>query len=238
MFPVVILAGGLGTRVTSLTGGTIPKALLPVAGRPFIDRKIEELANAGVTEIFLLIGHGAASIEAHFATAPAAIVVHLIAEGDRLLGTAGAIRAALERLPPVFWVTYGDTFLDAPMAQIEQSFEDSTAQAVMTVLENEDRWQISNVSVDRGKVTVYDKTSSPGSHRYIDYGLILFRAQCFSTLMPGDVRDLSTVLQTLIAEGSLDAAEVTVPFRDIGTPEALAATSEFFSERERSRRRG
>jgi N-acetyl-alpha-D-muramate 1-phosphate uridylyltransferase len=238
MYPVVILAGGLGTRVTALTGGLVPKALLSVAGRPFIDRKIEELAAAGVTEVFLLIGHNAASIEDHFGASPATIDVHLIADGERLLGTAGAIRAALDRLPPVFWVTYGDTFLDAPMAQIEQSFVNSDALAVMTVLKNEDRWQTSNVSVEDGEVTVYDKTASPGSHCYIDYGLILFRAKCFATLASGDVCDLSTVLRALIANRALSAAEVTVPFRDIGTPEALAETSEFFSQRERSRPRG
>ncbi|MEO8136830.1 MAG: NTP transferase domain-containing protein [Betaproteobacteria bacterium] len=238
MFPVAILAGGLGTRVASLTGGTIAKALLPVAGRPFIDRKIEELVAVGVTEIFLLIGHSAASIDEHFAASPAPVAVHLVTDGDRLLGTAGAIRAALDMLPPIFWVTYGDTFLDAPMAQIEQSFVATDTKAVMTVLKNEDRWQTSNVSLDDGKVIAYDKSSPVGTHRYIDYGLILFRAECFAALPRGETVDLSAVLQALISDRMVGAAEVTVPFRDIGTPEALAETSAHFSALDRARSRG
>ena len=55
--PVVVLAGGLGTRLLEVTGDLMPKVLVPVDGRPFIDYKLRGLARLGVGEVVLLVGH-------------------------------------------------------------------------------------------------------------------------------------------------------------------------------------
>ena len=67
MYPVAVLAGGLGTRMAKRTGPRLPKALLEVAGRPFIDFKLGQLAGEGATRVVMLLGHGAGAIAEHVA---------------------------------------------------------------------------------------------------------------------------------------------------------------------------
>jgi len=227
-----MLAGGLGTRVASLTGGQVPKALLDVAGRPFIDRRIDDLRRQGVRHVVVMVGHHGDQVQRHLAAADLGLEVVAISEGPTLLGTGGAIAAALEQLPASFWVTYADTFLDAPMAEIEQHFDASGATGLMTVLRNEDRWQPSNVGVVDGLVTAYAKGAAPGTFTYIDYGLLLFRREAFAGIGAGATADLSEVVWPLIQSRSLAAFEVTEPFHDIGTPAALEATVRWIEARD------
>ena len=229
--PVVVLAGGLGSRVAAVTGGELPKALLDVAGRPFLERKFDELTGHGVTEVFLLIGHRASAIAQHLRQHPPAhLDVHCIFDGDRLLGTGGAIRNALDELPDAFWVTYGDTILDAPMEEIEQAWRRSGRSSLMTVLHNVDVEQRSNTTIAGGAVTAYSKDDPPGTHEYIDYGLMLFEKRAFVDFAAGASFDLAEVIAQQIDQGQMAAAVVSVWFHDIGTPGALARTRELFGE--------
>lgn len=228
---VVVLAGGLGTRVASLTGDTLPKALLDVAGRPFIDRKLEELRDQGATRVLLLTGHASAVLRDHFARTRPVLPVEIVEDGPTLLGTAGAVRAALDHLDDRFWLTYGDTFLDVPIAAVEADLDTAGAAGSMTVLHNRDRWQPSNTSVSGGWVVGYGKGAPPGTHEWIDYGMLLFRRSVFERLPDGFRGDLGLVVQELVAERALRAVAVTEPFHDIGTPEALAETAARFTGR-------
>lgn len=222
--PVVVLAGGLGTRVRSLTGDRRPKALLDVAGRPFIDWKLEELEGNGVEEVVLLVGHGGSMLADHVGDGSRFGMRARCVHEPSLLGTGGAVRSALDALPDAFWVTYGDSLLFAPIRDIERRFLGDRAGGLMTVLRNEDRWQPSNVTVEEGVVVAYEKPPSPGRHRYIDYGLLLFRRAAFEPWSAGERFDLDVVLQRLIAGRDLLAHEVQERFYDIGTPEAHAET--------------
>ncbi len=65
MYPVAVLAGGLGLRLRELTGTQLPKAMVPVLGRPFVDWQLETLAAAGVTDVVLLVGHSGDHIRDH-----------------------------------------------------------------------------------------------------------------------------------------------------------------------------
>src|SRR5215213_5912998 len=99
MLTVVVLAGGLGTRVRNLTGPDMAKALLPVAGRPFVEHKLQELVSAGATRVVFLLGHGSAGIRAAVGDG-SRFGLDISYHEDRpgLLGTAGAVRGALDDL--------------------------------------------------------------------------------------------------------------------------------------------
>src|ERR1700733_1927062 len=91
---------------------TVPKAMLPVAGRPFVDWQLEKLAACGVRDVVMCVAHLAEQIEAHVGDgARYGLRVQWAHEGTSLLGTAGAIRATLDLLEPRFLVTYGDSYL-------------------------------------------------------------------------------------------------------------------------------
>jgi N-acetyl-alpha-D-muramate 1-phosphate uridylyltransferase len=226
---VAVLAGGLGTRVAHLTGADVPKAMLPVCGRPFIDVKLAELVAAGAEEILVLVGFGADALRAHVGgETEGGVPVQFVEDGPSLLGTGGAIRRALDLLPDPFWTTYGDTLLDVELEPAEDQLRLNPARAgVMTVLRNEDRWQGSNVSIDEDMlVTAYEKGSPPGSHAYIDYGMLLLRHELFAHRAPGAF-DLSDVLQDAVASRQLGASVVQERFHDIGTETAWRETEEW-----------
>ena len=243
---VVVLAGGLGTRVAHLTGPDLPKALLPIGDRPFIDVKIAELVAAGADEIVLLVGHNASALDRYLASSDHfGASVRCVEDGPELLGTGGAIRRTLDDLPDPFWVTYGDTLLDVPMPDVERLLDASDVTGVMVVLENEDRWETSNVSVRDGRVIAYEKGAPPGSHRFIDYGMLLFRRAAFATRAAGAAFDLGEVLREEVAQGRLGGWPVTARFHDIGTEDAWQETDSWMREtrlwdqlQERIRQRG
>ncbi|HEY5240265.1 MAG TPA: nucleotidyltransferase family protein, partial [Polyangiaceae bacterium] len=101
----VVLAGGLATRMRPQTL-TVPKSMLEVAGRPFVDWQLERLAACGFNDVVMCVAHLAEQIEAHVGDgARYGVRVRWAHEGAKLLGTAGAIRATLELLEPGFLVT-------------------------------------------------------------------------------------------------------------------------------------
>jgi len=228
---VAILAGGLGTRVASITGGTLPKALLPIAGAPFIDHKLHEALRLGATRVVLLLGHGAEPIVEHVGTGSRFdLDIAVVVDGDRLLGTGGALKRAAAELGEQTWITYGDTLLSADLATAEADATALGCPAVMTVLHNEDRWEPSNTSVAGGLVVGYGKGEPPGTHAYIDYGYVLLPTAAL-LVVGDDVFDLADALRPLIAARRVAAFEVSERFHDIGTPEALAETDAWLRER-------
>src|SRR5947207_8308008 len=104
MFPVVILAGGLGTRVRQF-GENIPKALLDINGEPFLARQLELLHKNGIRHVILCVGHLADQIEAFAGDGSRfGLKVEYSHDGPEPLGTAGAIRRALPKLNSAFFV--------------------------------------------------------------------------------------------------------------------------------------
>jgi NDP-sugar pyrophosphorylase family protein len=227
---VVVLAGGLGTRVAHLTDADVPKAMLPVCGRPFVDVKLAELVAAGAEEIVMLVGHGAEKLRVHVGSeVEGGVPVRFVEDGPTLLGTGGAIRHALDLLPDPFWTTYGDTLLSVPLEAAEdQLARTPTLSGVMTVLRNQDRWETSNVSIDEHMlVTAYDKGVLSGSHEYIDYGMLLLRHEPFAQRAPGTAFDLGEVLREAVVSRRLGAFVVHERFHSIGTEAAWQETEEW-----------
>ncbi|HEY7107097.1 MAG TPA: sugar phosphate nucleotidyltransferase [Acidimicrobiia bacterium] len=228
MYPVAVLAGGLGTRLRELSGDDLPKALLPLLGRPFIDWKLAGLAAAGVQQVVLLVGHRADQIRAHVGDgARFGVEVRCIDDGPQLLGTGGALRRALPELPDTFWVTYGDSLLEVDLRAAQSTLEGSPRHSLMTVLHNRDRWQPSNVVVDRGVVVAYHKDPPPPAAQHIDYGMLLLHRRAWDSFTDDLPFDLADVLAPLVEARQLAAYEVSSRFHDIGTPDAVRETESF-----------
>ena len=225
----VILAGGRATRMRPLTD-TIPKALIPVAGRPFLDHQLAWLAGHGVTDVVLSIGYRADAIRAYVESAEGArhgLRVRFVDEGDRLRGTAGALRFALDQgaLEESFLVTYGDSFLPIDFAAVFATFVASGKPALMTVFRNDGRWDTSNVIFDGRMVTLYDKqraTRPAADFNYIDYGLSALSRRVIADAVPPDtVADLATLFHGLSVRGELAGFEAAHRFYEIGSPAGL-----------------
>jgi NDP-sugar pyrophosphorylase family protein len=210
--------------------------MLEVAGRPFVDHKVEQLVGYGIGDIVLLVGHGAAQLIDHVGDGSrygTGVRVRCVEDGPELLGTGGAVRAALEHdgMPDRFWLTYGDTLLAAPMPEIEAWFLGSEHRGLMTVLHNRDQWEPSNVRVEGEVVAEYEKGRPPGTFEHIDYGLLILGRDAFVGFPAGSAFDLAAVLQRLIQERTLAAYVVEGRFHDIGTPDAYAETDVLLRKR-------
>ena len=226
--PVAVLAGGLGTRMRHLTGPDLPKALVPVAGRPFIDWKLEELRGAGASRVVLLVGHGADVLVDHVGSGERfALRVDCLVDPPGLWGTGGALRHGLPDLGPAFFVTYGDTLLEVPMVELERGLLSTDASVVMTVLENRDQWEISNTDVADGFVTAYEKPATPGTHRFLDYGMMAMRATAFEGTPQQGPFDLATVIKAAVGRRLVLAVPVSRRFYDVGNQTSLRETERY-----------
>ena len=226
----VILAGGLGTRMRPRTE-TVPKSLLEVAGRPFIDHQLAWLAAHGVTDAVLSIGYLGEMIEAHVGDGSRfGLKVRYVSEGVTLRGTAGAVRLAADEgaLADEFLLTYGDSYLPIDFGAVGAAFRASGAPALMTVFENAGRWDTSNVIFDEtgGRIVLYDKARAlrPAEEfRYIDYGLSALRRSVIEREVPrGERYDLADVFRGLSQRGELAGYLVRERFYEVGSPQGLA----------------
>ena len=236
----VVLAGGLGTRMRPMTEA-MPKAMIPVIGRPFADWQLELLAAQGVKRVTYSIGYRGDMLRAHVADGSRfGLKVSWVDEGARPLGTGGALRRAFDEgaLDEAFFVLYGDSYLPISMAEVEQAWRDSEQPALMTVLRNEGRWDDSNAIYSDGRVVLYDK-NRPAERRtemrWIDYGLsVLTREVIASRINPGSVADLADVLRDLTHAGLLAGLEVHERFYEAGSQSGLRDLEEHLTQSRRS----
>jgi NDP-sugar pyrophosphorylase family protein len=227
--PVAILAGGLATRLQPLTD-KIPKALVEVAGRPFIDHQLALLRAQGYARVVLCVGHLGEMIERHVGDgARDGMRILYVADGPKLLGTGGALRRALPELGPAFLVLYGDSYLPCDFALVERAFKSAGLPALMAVLKNDNRWDRSNVIYEGGRVLRYDKKTRLDAMRYIDYGLSALQAAVLESRADGEAFDLSDVFAALSEEGRLAGFEARERFYEIGSPAGLAETDRYLA---------
>ncbi len=223
----VILAGGQGTRLRPLTE-TIPKALIPVAGRPFIEYQIELFRRRGVRDLIICTGHLGHLIEEHLGDGRRFDVsVRYGYEHDGLLGTAGAVKNVEPLLEDAFFVQYGDSYLLVDYRDVMAYFLQHDLPGLMVVYKNHDRWDRSNVVIDGDRVYVYDKSRKLPAMVYIDFGVSTFRREAFAGVPLGVATDLSIVHQALIAQRQLLAYETYHRFYEVGSPDGLQAFDSF-----------
>jgi len=230
MLPLAILAGGLAKRLRPLTD-TIPKALITVAGEPFLAHQLRLVRNRGVRHVVLCVGYLGEMVR-DFAEDGRrfGLEVQYSFDGGRLLGTAGALRKALPLLGDRFLVMYGDSYLPCDYYAVEDAFLESGREGLMTVFHNEGQWDASNVEFCDGRILAYSKNQSDPSMRHIDYGLGALRASALDNLNDMAPSDLAAVYQDLVARGELAAFEVDERFYEIGSFEGLAALEEMLVE--------
>ena len=233
MLPVAILAGGLATRLRPITE-TIPKALVDVAGHPFIFRQLKFLREQGVHKVVLCIGYLGEMVQSLVGDGSQfGLDVTYSPDGPVLLGTGGALKQALPLLGQNFFVLYGDSFLPIDFAPVEKAFFDSGKTSLMTVLKNGDRWDKSNVAFSDGKLLEYNKKNPKPNMAYIDYGLGVLHSSTLDSYLTKEVFDLAEVYHALSLQGQLAGYEVHDRFYEIGSHSGLKEAEDYFLTKEK-----
>jgi len=224
MYPVIILCGGLATRLRPLTE-SIPKSLIDVAGKPFLEHQLIALRNQGVEHVVLSVGHLGDQIREKIGDGGRfGLVIQYVSDGPRLLGTGGAVKRAAALLDTPFFVLYGDSYLQVSYKDAAARFRETDTLGLMTVIRNEGKWDSSNVIYRNGKIIRYDKKERSPEMEYIDYGLGVLKKEAVESIPSQQPYDLASLYQVLVSGGQLAGFEVFERFFEIGTTQGLQET--------------
>jgi MurNAc alpha-1-phosphate uridylyltransferase len=233
MLPIAILAGGLATRLRPLTE-MIPKALIEIRGRPFVDWQLRLLSRSGVDKVVFCVAYKSEMIREFVGNGSRyGIKVTYSEDGPSQLGTGGAIRKAIPFLDHEFMTLYGDSYLPIDYQAVERAFFSAQKLALMTVYHNEGSLDASNVIFTHGDLQKYAKHDGDPKMAHIDYGLSVFNRSVFEAYPSGSYSDLSDICSRLAGEGSLAGYEVHERFYEIGSLKGIEDFSEYI-ERNRN----
>jgi NDP-sugar pyrophosphorylase family protein len=220
---VAILAGGLATRLRPVTE-QIPKSMVEIVGKPFLEYQVELLRRNDVCDIVLCVGHLSEQIKDYFGDGTR-YGVHLTYsdEGEQRLGTGGALKLAEPALADVFFVLFGDSYLMLDYRAIMDYFLARDRQGLMVVYHNENRYDSSDVLVEDGLVTAYDKGHPVPGMIYINHGLSIMRKQILAAAPSNTPFTLETLMRQVTSQGQLLAFETKQRFYEIGSFAGLQA---------------
>ena len=161
----VILAGGRGTRLGEITR-QVPKPMLPIGGRPFLDYLLEMVERHGYGDILLLGGYLGEVLEAAYDGRRIGGATIRVMREKVPLGTAGALTIARAALDPRFLMMNGDAFFDINLRALEQASRESGATATLALRSVENAARYGRVVEQQGKVVAFlEKDAKKGGAR-------------------------------------------------------------------------
>lgn len=220
MRTLIVLAGGVGSRLGDLTNG-LPKPLADINGRPFLDFLLENWFTSDVKRYLFLLHHKGPLIEKFvtekFAKSAPSYAKPVFIYEKKLLGTGGAIAAALPQVPgDEFLITNADTWLPSGLSHMT-----GVSSPCMAVVKVNNASRFGLVDFTDGIATNFQEKVDHKSSGYINAGLYLMNKNIFKN-QPKNKFDMEqTILRTLAQNKSLKVKEISGSFMDIGIPEDL-----------------
>ena len=229
----VIMAGGKGTRLASLTKDEIPKPMIPIMGKPLLEWQIEQLKSNGINDVTMVIGHLGDKIKAYFGDGQAYGINVQYVEEKEPLGTAGAFYFLRKLLKEqYFLLVFGDVFFDIDIARMEWFHREKEAAATLFVHPNGHPFDSDLVTLDRnGKVEKLDSKHNARDYWYdncVNAGFyILNREICENIAVPEKTDLEKDILCPLIKDGgSVYGYRSPEYIKDVGTVERIEKTIE------------
>jgi NDP-sugar pyrophosphorylase family protein len=224
MPPVLLLAGGLGTRLSPLTD-RVPKCLVPIAGKSLLDYWRERFEAQGIEDVIINVHAHPQQVLDYVAKLEGGPTRWISFEEPVLLGSAGTLRETLPILEasPDFLVIYADNLSDVDLRGLVAFHRESRADFTMALFETPTPKACGIASLDeKGRVTAFvEKPEIPDSN-LANAGIYVVRSGVVGPLLRADSKDIGfDLLPELV--GRMHGWRLTGYHRDIGNPEALAA---------------
>ncbi|MBU0684706.1 MAG: bifunctional sugar-1-phosphate nucleotidylyltransferase/acetyltransferase [Thermoplasmatota archaeon] len=217
-----ILAAGEGLRMRPLTSN-IPKPLLPVAGRPFLEHNIESLKEAGIRDLILLVGWRAQRIREHFGDGKDFGVKIAYVEQKERLGTAHAIGMIKDKIDSSFFCLYGDVVLTKESVKGMVEHHKKVKGSLMALTTVEDPRRYGSVVVDAGIVKdIVEKPDVPESN-LVNAGAYILEPEIFEAIAEtkkssrGEY-EITDSFKTLIRKSHLFTHLLTGEWIDVARP--------------------
>ena len=219
---IVVIAGGLATRLYPITH-SIPKSMVPILGKPFIDYQLELFKQNGIEDVVMCVGHLHEQIKNHIGDGSKyGLKIHYSVETEKL-DTGGSIRQALHLLQENFFTIYGDSFLLENYQEFADEWIQSGLGGAMAVWRNENQIEPSRIRVSNNLVDQYRKDPPPENAQHGEFGINLFKKEVLNQHAPGCF-PISNFFDQLTAQNQLFAWETKQRFFEIGCPEGIADT--------------
>jgi NDP-sugar pyrophosphorylase family protein len=224
IYPVVILAGGIGSRLGKFTKKT-PKALIKVNGKPFIHYQLKLLSKQGIKEVILCIGYLGSKIQRFVGDGKKFNLDVKYSYEKKLLGTGGAVKNAFPLIKKDFFIMYGDTYLSTNFINIQNKYKRLKSNALVTIYKNQNNLDKSNVFFN-GDSIIYNKKINLKKMKYIEYGLSVFNKEIFKNFKKKKF-DLSNVFYFLSKKKLLNYYIVKKRFYEIGSISGLKDSKKY-----------
>ncbi len=226
---LVLLSGGLATRLQPISQ-SIPKALIEINSKPFIEYQLKLLKSEGITDVVICLGYLGEQVENFVGDGKKfGLNIKYSYDGEKLLGTGGAIKKALSLLPEDFFIMYGDSYLPIDFKNVSDFFNNNHKKPLMTVLKNNNQWDTSNVIFQDIMIKKYDKKNIVPEMHYIDYGLGIINKKCFNSHEENEVFDLASIYTNLANADELIGYEVKDRFYEIGSFSGIEAFKKYIT---------
>ena len=221
----IVLVGGLGSRVNTITGGRIPKPMLAVGGRPFLEHQLDWLAEQGITRLVLAVGFKAEVVIDHFGDNYRGMQLLYSEEGEHLLGTGGALCKAAALLAPKaeVYALNGDTWFPVSLAILLEFHRVKQAAFSMALAEVTPCNRFGTVVLDgQARVTAFHEKQRR-KRGMINGGIYCLSAEIWSEMPEGVFSLERDFLQPRVAQLPVYGLDFDANFCDIGTPEDYEA---------------
>jgi NDP-sugar pyrophosphorylase family protein len=217
----VVLVGGQGTRLRPLTEW-LPKPMLPIANRPFLEHQIEHLRRHGADRVILSCGYLPGPIREHFGDA-----LDYAVELEPL-GTGGAIRFAAEGIGETFLVCNGDVLTDLDVGSLIERHRAAGARATIALHRVDDPSAYGLVRAEEdGRVTAFVEKPPPGEADVdtINAGTYVLEPDVLELIPPGRAVSVEREVFPCLIDRGLFAWPDEGHWRDIGTPASYLAAN-------------
>lgn len=224
--PVVLMAGGLGTRLRPLTE-KMPKPMLAVGGKPLLETILESFVNHGFHRFFISLNYRGEIIKDYFGDGHRWGVEIDYLEEESSMGTAGSLTLLPERLSHPFFVMNGDILTSVNFLQMLKFHLDTEAEATMAIYEHALQVDYGVVQVDDYRLTrIIEK---PLHRFFINAGIYMLNPETLERIPRGQRFDMPMLFQSLVDDGGRTAAfPIRESWIDIGQPnDLLRAEAEF-----------
>jgi D-glycero-alpha-D-manno-heptose 1-phosphate guanylyltransferase len=213
----IVLAGGFGTRLRQVVSD-VPKPMAPIAGRPFLEILLSQLALKNFKRVILSIGYMGEIIKDHFKDKYMDMDLVYVEEKTPL-GTGGAVRFAMDKVVENHvYVFNGDTFLDLEVHHVEEKWKHNKNPIIIARL-LKDTARYGRLTIKNEIVTGFSEKGVEGPG-YINAGCYVFNKNQLDNFESGKIFSLEQdFLEKEVTKARFDVFFTNGRFIDIGIPE-------------------
>ena len=227
---VIILAGGLGTRLRKLSGD-LPKPMMPVCGKPFLEILLDSLSRKGITHVVLSVGYKANVIVSYFGNQYNGMRISYSLE-SRPIGTGGGVRLAMDKIEDDHtFIINGDTYMGFDFAAIEDHWL-KNSRPIIVALSVADRTRYGSLVCEKGIAISLSEKGNKGPG-LINAGCYILKRDQLNSFNSGESFSLEKdYLVNAIAQRKFDVIESFGTFIDIGVPNDYYQAQKMFNQKD------